>query len=127
MSRHAQWIKEARRSRKLSQEALAKRLGVSQSLISMWERGESDPDSDQLLQLENVFGKQQRGESPSTRGGTAKSRICEVAKELLKSEPAGIGFSDLASRIQERLPDESINTERTITGTLVTQIGRAHV
>jgi transcriptional regulator with XRE-family HTH domain len=120
MSVYNVWIKEGRHTSKLSQEELANRLGISQSLVSMWERGDRDPDSDQLTQLENVLGKIPRHESITGRTGTARSRIVEVAKEILKGERAGIRFSDLASRIQERLPNESVNTVRTTTGTLVT-------
>lgn len=63
-----------------------------------------------------------KNQSPPIHGGTAKSRIIQVALDLLKNEPAGIRFSDLARRIQERLPDESENTVRTTAGTLPTLV-----
>lgn len=47
---------ELRKSHGLSQEALSEKLGVSRQAISKWERGESSPDTDNLIALSNVYG-----------------------------------------------------------------------
>lgn len=46
---------ELRKSRKLSQEQLAEKLGVSRQAVSKWERGEASPDTDNLIALAEVY------------------------------------------------------------------------
>lgn len=47
----AQLVIEARKRAGLSQEALAKRLGVSRSTVTRWERRETQPNCDSLLRV----------------------------------------------------------------------------
>lgn len=47
---------ELRKEHKLSQEALAERLGLSRQSISKWERAEASPDTDNLIALAEVYG-----------------------------------------------------------------------
>ena len=49
-------IKEERRKCNLSQEALANKLHISRQAISKWERGESYPDLEKLIEFSNIFG-----------------------------------------------------------------------
>jgi HTH-type transcriptional regulator/antitoxin HipB len=44
-----------RKENNLSQEDLAEKLGVTRQAISKWERGESSPDTDNLIQLSNLY------------------------------------------------------------------------
>lgn len=46
---------ELRKEHKLSQEALAEKLGLSRQSISKWERAESSPDTDNLIALAEVY------------------------------------------------------------------------
>lgn len=50
-----QRIKTLRRSKGLSQENLAKQLGISRQAISKWEAGISQPDIDNIIQLCKTF------------------------------------------------------------------------
>lgn len=45
-----------RRDKKLSQEELAARVGVSRQAVSKWELGEASPDVGKLLALARAFG-----------------------------------------------------------------------
>ena len=46
---------ELRKAHNLSQEELASKLGVSRQAISKWERSESSPDTDNLIQLAALY------------------------------------------------------------------------
>ena len=46
---------ELRKQKKLSQEALAEKLGLSRQSISKWERAEASPDTDNLIALAEVY------------------------------------------------------------------------
>lgn len=49
-------LKELRTEKKLGQVELAKKLGVSKSIISLWERGESEPTLSKLNLIADFFG-----------------------------------------------------------------------
>lgn len=49
-------LKEARKVAKLSQEALAKKVGRTKSTISRWESGERNPQMLELVELEKALG-----------------------------------------------------------------------
>lgn len=49
-------LQELRKNHGLSQEALSEKLGVSRQAISKWERGESSPDTDNLIALASIYG-----------------------------------------------------------------------
>lgn len=49
-------LAELRRAKGLSQEELAGSLGVSRQAVSKWERGESSPDTDNLIALARLYG-----------------------------------------------------------------------
>lgn len=49
-------LQKLRKAHGLSQDALAERLGISRQSISKWERGESTPDTDNLIALASVYG-----------------------------------------------------------------------
>lgn len=47
---------ELRKSRGLSQEELAERLNISRQAVSKWERAESSPDIDNIIELSRLYG-----------------------------------------------------------------------
>lgn len=55
MSRFCERLKELRTSRKLSQQELADRLGISKSSINMYERGEREPGLGMLEAIADFF------------------------------------------------------------------------
>lgn len=48
-------MKEIREKFGFTQEALAKKLAIKQSTISMWETGKSKPRYDMLIKLTSIF------------------------------------------------------------------------
>lgn len=46
---------ELRKKHNLSQEELASKLGVSRQAVSKWERSESSPDTDNLIELAKIY------------------------------------------------------------------------
>ncbi len=82
-SKLRQLIKHTR----LSQEAIAKELGVSQNLISRWVRGKNNPDIHQGFALAKILGvsldylvDEEDGRQPSDVAIEMKAR--EVAKKI---------------------------------------------
>ena len=47
---------ELRKQKGLSQEELAERLGISRQAVSKWERAESSPDLDNIIELSRLYG-----------------------------------------------------------------------
>jgi transcriptional regulator with XRE-family HTH domain len=52
----AQWFRESRKNAGLSQEDLAKKLGVSQPMISIWENGNAEPSHDTIQKISLILG-----------------------------------------------------------------------
>lgn len=50
------YLKKLRTENKMSQEALAEKLGVSRQSISKWEQGYAVPDTDNMLKLSKIYG-----------------------------------------------------------------------
>ena len=49
-------IKELRLEKKLTQQALAEQLGITDRAVSKWETGNSMPDSSIMLELRQILG-----------------------------------------------------------------------
>ena len=48
-------LKELRKSKKLSQEDLAEKVGVSRQSVSKWETGDAYPEMNNILMLCKIF------------------------------------------------------------------------
>lgn len=48
-------LKNLRKSKKLSQEVLAEKVGVSRQSVSKWETGEAYPEMNNILMLCKIF------------------------------------------------------------------------
>ena len=49
-------INELRHDKKISQQALAEKIGVSQKAIDYWERGVNEPKATYIVKLADFFG-----------------------------------------------------------------------
>lgn len=49
-------IKQAREAAGLKQYEVARRLGISQSSVSAWEKGEAYPAAENLIKLADILG-----------------------------------------------------------------------
>ncbi len=75
-------LREARRHRKISQEALAQNLDVSRQSVSKWESGKAEPDADHLIALANFLKVSLSQLLPS-----ADAQPAEQKKEHSKKAP----------------------------------------
>ena len=55
MNNIAETIKQARETLNMTQEDLAEKCEVSRQAVSKWERGESSPDTDNLIALARLY------------------------------------------------------------------------
>ena len=55
-NKFAENLKAFRLEKKLSQEKLAKAVGVSQQCVSKWEEGKNEPTLSYLWRLADLFG-----------------------------------------------------------------------
>lgn len=87
----------------LSQEELAARIGVSRQAVSKWERAEASPDTDNLIELANVYGltldellmgKEDAPESEQTADDTQAHAQEEADTEENTSDEDGFTVSD---------------------------------
>ena len=78
-------IAALRQSRRLSQDELAARVGVTRQSVSKWENDASVPDLDRLLQLSQLFGVTI---DELVKGGT----LPDSAAEPEPAEPPARGF-----------------------------------
>lgn len=79
-------IKLLRKSKKISQQALADSLGVSRSTIAMWETSGSQPDNTSLLRLADYFN-------------VSVDYLLGRDDEDIKKEAAALSDDDLNSEI----------------------------
>ena len=49
-------IKKFRQALDLTQEELAKKIGVTQAAVAMWETGEAKPSTNNVIELAKVLG-----------------------------------------------------------------------
>ena len=81
-----QRLKELRKSRRVSQRALAAALGVTQQAVGKWEMGRSTPDPATIARIADFFGAsadyllgcsgQRQGAAFSAGGRGGAVRLC---------------------------------------------------
>jgi transcriptional regulator with XRE-family HTH domain len=85
-------IREARIHSGLSQTDVAKRLSVSQPLVSQWEQGRSKPDQGKVKELETVVGQLTDDRLPSTGPGPIGVWLSKTRQQK------GVSVYELAER-----------------------------
>lgn len=109
---------EYRKKNGLSQEELAEKIGVSRQAISKWERGESSPDTDNLIALSQLYGvtvdellfgkkaeeKEKAPSSDSVNIGTGGIDI-----QSAQGDRVHVGFDGIRVTDGDGNPSESLN------------------
>ena len=80
-------IKELRKSRGLTQEELAEKIGVTAQAISKWENESGMPDLSQIVPLAHVFGV-----STDTILGTGDIKKNEDISEIMRRAQSKLTF-----------------------------------
>ncbi|MBR3869153.1 MAG: helix-turn-helix transcriptional regulator [Clostridia bacterium] len=83
-------LADLRKRNGYSQEALAEKMGVSRQAVSKWERGESTPDTDTLIELARLYsvsldtlvGNEQNEETKESETGKKKKKQKEKKPPL---------------------------------------------
>lgn len=104
-------LKRLRERNKWSQVDLAKRLGVSQSTLGMWEAGRNKPTYTTLIRIANEFGVS----VDALTGGHSNYAPCAPTfpeANLLASESAAYGIRTTLPETQRiTMPDDSMTPE----------------
>lgn len=99
-----------RRENKLSQEALAERLGVSRQAISKWEREECAPDTENLIALSEIYGitldELLNGENTKDEP-TSEAALTKIAEEVEGGLEANEHLNEALPKQNEALPEQS--------------------
>ena len=83
----------------LSQEELAAKIGVSRQAVSKWERAEASPDTDNLIELANVYGLtldellMGKDDEPAAEPAQEHAPADTDAQEQKKNEADDSGFT----------------------------------
>lgn len=94
----ARRLREARENRGLSQQAVAKKLGVSRTLVAMVELGHRPVTDEELLQFANLYGRtlvEPKGTQVSEDNDPVTAALVKLAPEL--------AADDMQSRIHAAL------------------------
>jgi transcriptional regulator with XRE-family HTH domain len=73
------WVKNARKHKGLTQDALGDALGVSKSNVSAWENGHHEPSIDQWLRIAQLTG---HPALPDAAGPSLPPEVAELAEYL---------------------------------------------
>lgn len=112
----AERLKEARKAAKLSQEALAKKIGRTKSTISRWESGERNPKMFEMIELENILGISAETLMYGTEKINPISPLIEETVEAMKKleEPRQQIVLDTATSQLKEQKDEESNKNKKI-------------
>src|SRR5688500_6293054 len=83
----ARALREARENYGMSQEAVAKRVGLSRTVLAQIELGNRSVSEDELSRLSSVYGQAFSDfEARSRARGASRFSVFEFAPELLEDE-----------------------------------------
>ena len=94
-------IAELRKSKNITQMALADMMGISFQAVSNWERGESMPDISKLGELSEIFGV-------SIDDILCNKRAAEIVEEISAGEkPSDITPEELTETVPLMAPEQA--------------------
>lgn len=94
-------IAELRKSKNITQMALADMMGISFQAVSNWERGESMPDISKLGELSEIFGV-------SIDDILCNKRAAEIVEEISAGEkPSDITPEELTEAVPLMAPEQA--------------------
>lgn len=77
----SQWIRDHRTAAGLTQAELAAKAGVTQPIVSQWERGIAEPSPIALQRLRGLFGDPAKGQTPLPSPDSGKKKTEDAAPE----------------------------------------------
>ena len=98
-------LKRLRKEMKLTQAALAGKLGISPSTIGMYEQGRREPDSKMLIKIANLFGVS----VDYLINSKCTARFINDPDELVNKVKRALRSSEKLENCQEKFSDKTIN------------------
>lgn len=97
------YLKELRQNKKMTQQELAEKLGVSNRSVSRWETGATMPDFDLLIELARFYdvGVDAILDGGETTSITASNESCEACTSQTKEEKVDKETEALLKKIAE--------------------------
>jgi len=103
---------ELRKQNGLSQEELAEKIGVSRQAVSKWERAESSPDTDNLIELARLYRVSldellftaEPAARKSPPEGFTQNLDQGAQRSVERQEPVSIGFDEQQHKFLLKLP-----------------------
>lgn len=92
-------LADLRKRHGYSQEALAEKMGVSRQAVSKWERGESTPDTDTLIELAKLYDAsldELVGHEKTNKENKDEPKANKTAKKAEASAPS---YKSLSSKL----------------------------
>ena len=98
-------LKKLRKKMKMTQAALAGKLGISPSTIGMYEQGRREPDSKLLIKIANFFGVS----VDYLINSKCTARFINDNDELVNKVKKALRNSKKLENYQEKFSDKTIN------------------
>jgi Zn-dependent peptidase ImmA (M78 family)/transcriptional regulator with XRE-family HTH domain len=86
-------IRRVRQAQEISQDELARRLGLTQAAVSQWESGRRTPSIDDLVEVARVLDHDVRDFLPASRPSGS-------VPKLLRAEVAQLDFGSMATMVE---------------------------
>lgn len=94
-----------RTQNKITQEDLAKRIGIARTTYAMYEQGNRNPDYETLQKLADLFGVTRAYLLGDTDDPNGSSKIDEDLKKLMEDSEFMAAFKDMPGDVEEAKKD----------------------
>lgn len=93
-------LADLRKRNGYSQEALAEKMGVSRQAVSKWERGESSPDTDTLIELSRLYSVSlDELVGNDIRNRNEKINETKIIKDVRQTGKKGAVYPELSGKL----------------------------